>query len=169
MCGRPLGMEPLFPRGDPRYFRFAYFAYAPSVDCRHHLPYPTSEMGPLLVARVLTPVFGLRGQLNLIALGVLMCVLASVGIASLVVGLRVRLWAHVLLAAAIWVIMADATFFDVFASPFEEPAALVGLLLVSAGLVYLGRGKRLAIVGLFLAGSGGFLAILSKEQYLISL
>ena len=61
MCGRPLGMEPLFPRGDPRFFRFAYFAYASSAACHHHLPYPTSELGPLLVARVLTPVFGLCG------------------------------------------------------------------------------------------------------------
>ncbi|MGN6680776.1 MAG: glycan biosynthesis hexose transferase WsfD, partial [Streptosporangiaceae bacterium] len=119
MCGRPpLGMEPLFPRGDPRYFRFAYFAYASSRTCRHHLPYPTSELGPLLAARALTPVFGLRGQLNLIALGVLMCVLASVAIASLVIGLRIRLWAQVILAAVIWVIVADAAFFDVFASPF---------------------------------------------------
>jgi hypothetical protein len=168
MCGRPpLGMEPLFPRGDPRYFRFAYFAYASSGACRHHLPYPTSELGPLLAARALTPVFGLRGQLNLIALGVLMCVLASVAIASLVIGLRIRLWAQVILAAVIWVIVADAAFFDVFASPFEEPAALIGLLLVAAGLVYTGRGKRPTIVGLVLAGSGGFLAILSKEQYLI--
>jgi hypothetical protein len=167
MCGRFLGMEPVFPHSDPRYFRFAYFAYAPSVQCRHHLPYPTSELAPLLIARVLTPVFGLRGQLNLIALGVLMCALASVGIASLVIGLRIRLWAQVLLAAVIWVIVADAAFFDVFASPFEEPAALIGLLLVAAGIVYLGRGKRLTIVGLVLAGSGGCLAILSKEQYLI--
>ncbi len=167
MCGRPLGMGPVFPRQDPRYFRFAYFQYASSPACHHHLPYPTSEMGPLLVARVLTPVFGLRGQLNLIALGVVMCVLASVGIASLVTGLRMRLWAQVLLAGVIWVIIADAAFFDVFAAPFEEPAALVGLLLVAAGLVYLGRDKRATIFGLVLAGSGGLLAILSKEQYLI--
>lgn len=167
MCGRLLGMEPVFPHGDPRFFRYAYFQYASSAMCHHRLPYPTSELGPLLAARVLTPVFGLPGQLNLIALGVLMCVLASVGIASLATGLRMRPWAQVLLAAAVWVIIADAAFFDVFASPFEEPAALVGLLLVAAGLVYLGRDKRATTCGLVLAGTGGFLAILSKEQYLI--
>jgi hypothetical protein len=167
MCGRPLGMEPVFPHGDPRFFRYAYFQYASSPLCHHRLPYPTSELGPLLAARVLTPVFGLPGQLNLIALGLLMCALASVGIASLATGLRMRLRAQVLMAAAIWVIIADAAFFDVFAGPFEEPAALAGLLLVAAGLVYLGRDKRATIFGLVLAGSGGFLAILSKEQYLI--
>jgi hypothetical protein len=167
MCGRPLSMSPLFPHGDPRYFRYAYFPYASIGHCQGHLPYPSSEVAPLLVARALTPVLGLRGQLNLIALGVLICALAAVGIASLVTGLRIRLWAQLLIAAAIWLIMADAAFFDVFASPFEEPAVLVGLLLVAAGLVYLGRSARATAWGLILAGTGGILAILSKEQYLI--
>jgi hypothetical protein len=167
MCGRPLSMSPVFPHGDPRFFRFAYFQYAAIGDCHGHLPYPSSEIAPLLVARALTPVLGLRGQLNLIALGVLMCALAAVGIASLVTGLRIRLWAQLLIAAVIWVIMADAAFFDVFASPFEEPAVLAGLLLVAAGLVHLGRSGRATAWGLILAGTGGVLAILSKEQYLI--
>jgi hypothetical protein len=167
MCGLPLGMSPVYPRRDPRFFRYAYFQYASSPVCHHHLPYPTSEMGPLLISRLLTPVFGLSGQLNLIALGVLMSAVAAFGIATLVTGLRIRLWARVLLAACFWVVIADAAFFDVFASPFEEPAALTGLLLVAAGLVYLGRDKRATAFGLVVAGSGGFLVILSKEQYLI--
>ena len=53
------------------------------------------------------------------------------------------------------------------AGPFSEPAALIGLLLVAAGVVYLGRGWSATLRGLALAGSGGFLAILSKEQYLV--
>jgi hypothetical protein len=167
MCGRPLGMAPAYNHHYPRYFRFAYFRYAVSAVCRHHLPYPTSELVPLVISRALTPVFGLPGQLNLVALGILMCTLASVGIASLAVGLRIRLWARVLLAVSVWVIMADAAFFDVFASPFEEPATLVGLLLLVAGLVWLGRSKRETIIGLLLCLSGGFLAIVSKEQYLV--
>jgi hypothetical protein len=166
MCGRGLGLNPVVPHGDPRFFRFIYFQYAPSPACGHSLPYPTSELVPLELARFLTPVFGLPGTLNLIALGVLMCVIASVGVASLATGLRMRLWAQLLVAAAAWLIIADAAFFDVFAGPFEEPAALTGLLLVAAGIVYLGRGWRATVFGLVLAGSGGFLAILSKEQYL---
>ena len=47
------------------------------------------------------------------------------------------------------------------------PGALVGLLLVAAGVLYLGRGWHSTVNGLILAGSGGFLAILSKEQYLV--
>lgn len=167
MCGFPLHMGPVYNHHLPRYFRFAYFPYAATPKCAGHLPYPTSEMAPLVIARLLTPVFGLPGQLNLIALGILMSALASVGIASLVTGLRIRLWAQVLLAASIWVIVADSAFFDVFASPFEEPAMIVGLLLLAAGLVYLGRGRREGVAGLVLAGAGGLLAIVSKEQYLI--
>jgi hypothetical protein len=167
MCGRGLHLGPVVPGGDPRFFRFAYFAYAPSASCNRLPTYPSSELVPLEVARLLTPVFRLPGTLNLIALGVLMCLLTAVGIASLATGLRLPLWGQLLVAAAVWLIMADAAFFDVDASPFSEPAALVGLLLVAAGLVYLGRGWRETLFGLALAGPGGFLAILSKEQYLI--
>jgi hypothetical protein len=167
MCGRGLHLGPVVPSGDPRFFRFAYFAYAPSPSCNKLPTYPSSELLPLEVARLLTPVLRLPGTLNLIALGLLMCLLTAVGIASLATGLRLPLWAQLLVAAAVWLIMADAAFFDTDASPFSEPAALVGLLLVAAGIVYLGRGWRETLAGLALAGPGGFLAILSKEQYLI--
>ena len=164
MCG--LGLGPVTGH-HPRFFRFAYFEYVTRQRCAGRVPYPSSELVPLEIGRLLTPVLGLSGDLNLIAVGVLWCALASVAIASLAVGLRIRLWAQLLVAAACWLIIADAAFFDVFAGPFSEPAALVGLLLVAAGLVYLGRGWRLTVFGLILAGSGGFLAILSKEQYLV--
>ena len=164
MCG--LGLGPITGH-HPRFFRFAYFEYVTKQSCEGRVPYPSSELVPLEIGRVLTPVFGLSGTLNLIAVGVLWCALASVAIASLAVGLRIRLWAQLLVAAACWLIIADAAFFDVFAGPFSEPAALVGLMLVAAGVVYLGRGWRPTVFGLILAGSGGFLAILSKEQYLV--
>jgi len=164
MCG--LGVGPV-THGYPRYFRYAYFEYVPKAACDARVPYPSSELVPVVITRALTPLLALSGALNLLALGLLMCVIASAGIASLAVGLRVRLWAQLLVAAVIWLILADAAFFDVFASPFSEPAALVGLLLVAAGVLYLGRGWQSTVTGLILAGSGGFLAILSKEQYLI--
>jgi hypothetical protein len=164
MCG--LGLSPV-THGYPRFFRYIYFEYIPSASCNGRAPYPSSELVPLVMARLLTPVFGLPGTLNLIALGVLFCVIASAAIASLAVGLRIRLWAQLLVAAAVWLIMADAAFFDVYASPFGEPAALVGLLLVAAGVVFLGRGGHATAFGLVLAGAGGFLALWSKEQYLV--
>ncbi|MCW2909455.1 MAG: hypothetical protein JWL68_4244 [Actinomycetia bacterium] len=164
LCG--LGLGPL-TGNHPRFFRFSYFEYVPKQKCAGRVPYPSSELVPLTLGRLLTPVLGLSGTLNLIAVAVVMCALVSVAIASLAVGLRIRLWAQLLVAAACWLIIADAAFFDVFAGPFSEPGALVGLLLVAAGLVYLGRGWRLTVFGLILAGSGGFLAVLSKEQYVV--
>ena len=160
-----LGVEPA-TRGYSRWFQYAYFEFVPSAGCGHFPRYPSSQLVPLELARVLTWVTGLPGTLNLIALGVLTCVIASFGIVSLAAGLRLRLWAQLAVAAVAWLIMADAAFFDVYASPFSEPAALIGLLLVAAGVVYLGRGWRETVFGLVLAGSGGLLAILAKEQYL---
>lgn len=64
------------------------------MACDGRPRYWSSELVPLAVAKLLTPVFGLPGALNLIALGILFCVIASAGIASLAVGLRVRLWAQ---------------------------------------------------------------------------
>jgi hypothetical protein len=163
MCG--LGVGPV-THGHPRWFRYAYFEYVPHTACAHIPFYPSSEIVPLGIARLLTPVLGLSGTLNLIALGLLYCVIAAFGIASLAAGLRVRAWAQLAVAAAAWLIVADAAFFDVYASPFSEPAALIGLLLVAAGVLYLGRGWQETAYGLALAGSGGFLAIMAKEQYL---
>jgi hypothetical protein len=164
MCG--LGVGPLVSPGHARWFRYAYFDFVPHA-CAGITPYLSSQLVPLEAARLLTPLLGLPGTVNLIALGLLTCVIVSFGIASLATGLRLRPWAQLAVAAALWLIMADAAFFDVYASPFSEPAALIGLLLVAAGVVYLGRSRRATAFGLIVAGAGGFLAILSKEQYLI--
>jgi len=154
--------------GPPQWFRYAYFEFAPwAAGCAQAGRYPSSQLVPLELARILTWVLGLPGTVNLIALGLLTCVIVSFGIASLATGLRLRIWAQLAVAAVAWLIMADAAFFDVYASPFSEPAALTGLLLVAAGVVYLGKGWRETVFGLTLAGSGGFLAILAKQQYLI--
>ncbi len=162
-----LGVRAVVPPGYARFYSYAYFEYAPYHGCARHPTYPSSQLVPLELARLLTPVLGLSGTLNLIALGLLSCVVVSFGIASLATGLRLRPWAQLAVAACVWLIMADAAFFDVYASPFGEPAALIGLLLVAAGVVYLGRGTRETVFGLVLAGSGGLLAALAKEQYLV--
>ena len=65
MCG--LGVGPV-TRGFPRYYRFAYFEYVPKVACDGRVPYPSSELVPLVITRVLTPLLALSGALNLVAL-----------------------------------------------------------------------------------------------------
>jgi hypothetical protein len=151
--------------GFPRWASYSYFQLAPSASCAKLGFYPTSQLVLMAVTRVLTPLTGLPGTANLIVLGLLTCVIVSFGIATLVTGLRLRLWAQLAIAAAAWLIMADSAFFDLYASPFTEPAVLIGLLLVAAGLVHLGRDWPHSLFGLLLAGVGGLFAILAKEQY----
>src|SRR5258708_10110788 len=83
-CG--LGLRPV-THGHPRYFRFAYFEYISRSSCAGRAPYPSSELLPMELTRLLTPGFRLPGALNLITLGVLLCVLPSHSIASLATGL----------------------------------------------------------------------------------
>ncbi len=104
MCG--LGLGPVTGH-HPRFFRFSYFQYVPKHECAGRVPYPSSELFPLVLGRLLTPVLGLSGTLNLIAVAVVLCALVSVAIASLAVGLRIRLWAQLLVAAACWLIIWD--------------------------------------------------------------
>jgi hypothetical protein len=162
MCG--FGVQPV-TGGRPPLDKYAFFRFHPANCAGEHL-YPSSQHILLLGAQWLTPLLGLPGRINLIALGLLTSAVASFGIASLVMGLRLNLWARLGLAAALWLIMADAAFFDALASPLSEGATLTGLLLIAAGLVYLGRSWPATAFGLLLTGTGSYLAILSKEQYL---
>jgi hypothetical protein len=163
MCG--LGVAPV-TGGSERYDGYAYFRYALSPgNCAHASLYSSSQHVLLVAARWLTPILGLKGVVNLIALGVLTCALASVGIASLACGLAPAIRSRLTVAAALWLVMADAVFFDTFASPYSEGATLTGLLLVTAGLVYVGRGGLASAAGIVLAGAGGYLVVLSKEEY----
>ena len=163
MCG--LGVSPV-TGGNERYDGYAYFRYALSPgNCAHASLYSSSQHVLLVAARWLTPVLGLKGAVSLIALGVLTCALASVGIASLACGLAPAIRSRLTVAAALWLVMADAVFFDTFASPYSEGATLTGLLLVTAGLVYVGRGGLASAAGIVLAGAGGYLVVLSKEEY----
>jgi hypothetical protein len=151
--------------GHPRWFSYAYFRFDRSARCARHPLYPSSQHFLLDAARWLTPLLGLPGIINLITLGLLTGAIIAFGIASLAIGLRLPLRAQLVIATAMWLVMADAAFFGVYASPFSEGATLTGLLLVAAGAVYLARGWPAAAFGLALAGTGGALAIGSKEQY----
>jgi hypothetical protein len=163
MCG--LGVGPV-TAGHARYDAYAYFVFDHARSCPSADVYPSSEHLLLVAARWLTSVLGLPGQVNLIALGLITCAIAAAGIASLAAGLQVSVRAQVLTAVALWLVMADAAFFDTYASPFSEGATLIGLLLVAAGAVYLGRGPAATAAALLLTGAGGYLAAESKEQYL---
>jgi hypothetical protein len=163
MCG--LGVAPV-TGGHSRYDAYAFFRYALSPGACAQAGYDSSQHGLLVLARWLTPVLGLSGQVSLIALGMVICVLAAAGIAALACGLAPTLRSRLVVGGLLWLVMADAAFFDAYASPYSEGATLLGLLLLCAGLVYLGRGGLASAAGVVLAGAGGYLTIMSKEQYL---
>jgi hypothetical protein len=163
MCG--LGIAPV-TGGYPRYDGFAYFTFSPSSSCANADVYSSSEHGLLVLAKWLTPVVGVSGTVSLVALGLVICAIQSAGIASLACGLRLGLRGTLIVAAVVWLVMADAAFFDTYAAPFSEGATLTGLLLVAAGVLYLSRGSAGLAFGLLLGGTGGYLTSLSKEQYL---
>jgi hypothetical protein len=163
MCG--LGVAPV-TGGFSRYSGFAFFTYAPSTTCSGASVYASSQHLLLVAARALTPLLGLSGTVSLIALGIVTCALQSAGIASMACGLRLSMRNTLLVAVALWLVLADAAFFDTYASPYSEGATLTGLVLVAAGVLYLRRRPLGLAFGLLLCGTGGYLAILSKEQYL---
>ncbi len=162
MCA--FGLGPV-TGGHARYLAYAYFSYVRSPRCAGTATYLSSEHLLLIAAHWLTPVLGLSGVINLIALGVVSCVLVSAGIASMALTLASTVRGQIALAGALWLVMADATFFDVFASPYSEGAMLAGLLLVAAGVVRLSRSGGGYALGLLLAALGGFGVIWSKQQY----
>ena len=164
MCA--FGLAPV-THSYPRYDSYAYFSFDPSKSCVGVSTYSSSQHLLLALAQWLTPVLGLSGRLNLIALGLVTCAIQSAGIACLACGLRFGLRGRLIVAAAAWLIMADAAFFGTYASPLSEGATLTGLLLVAAGVLYLGRSGPPFLLGVLLAGAGGYLAIMSKEQYLL--
>jgi hypothetical protein len=164
MCA--FGVAPVTGRY-PRYDSYAYFTFDPSRSCAGASTYSSSQHLLLALARWLTPILGLPGTLNLIALGLIICAIQSAGIASLACGLRVGLAGRLAVGAAAWLIMADAAFFGTYASPLSEGATLTGLLLVAAGVLYLGRKGPSFLLGLLLSGTGAYLAIMSKEQYIL--
>ena len=131
MCG--LGVAPV-TGGHVRYDAYAYFRYAVSRSaCAHASVYQSSQHLLLVAAQWLTPVLGLSGKVNLIALGVLTCALASAAIASIACGFGVSVRSRLVVAGVLWLVLADAAFFDTFASPYSEGATLTGLVLVAAG------------------------------------
>ncbi|WP_055495743.1 hypothetical protein [Streptomyces sp. TP-A0356] len=94
------------------------------------------------------------------------CLIASSVLAFLTMALRLPLVARIAVAGGVWLIVADAAYFDYFASPLSEPAGLLGILLVLAGIAFLGRGLTAGVLGLALVVGGGLLAVGAKTQLL---
>jgi hypothetical protein len=93
--------------GHARFVSYAYFTFDTGSWCGSFRGYPTSQHLLVVLARWLTPLLGLPGTVSLIALGLITCALQSAGIASLACGLRLPLTNTLLVAAALWLVVAS--------------------------------------------------------------
>lgn len=148
--------------------RTGYFNYVPfryDVDratCAAEAElYTTTQSWLLPPARFLTGVLGLPGELNLIALAVLHLAILAALVAVVVVAVPASAGARVVLASALTLLVGDAAFAGYWASPYSEPAALIGLLGVVAGILV---GARRWAAGLALLTVAGIVLVGAKTQ-----
>jgi hypothetical protein len=155
--------------GYPRFFSFllAELQPHPAQCAQNVVPYWTSQTLLFEVARPLTRLLGLRGEVNLLAVGLVCCVIASFAIAVMTVVLRLSVAARLAVAALVWLIVADVSYFDYFPSPLGEGIGILGLLLICAGIPLLGRGYLAGLPGLVLVAGGGMLTVGAKTQLLV--
>ena len=147
-------------------FEFVAFHYPPAKRCG--LTYPSTQLLLDRMAKWLGSALGGSG-LNLVDLGLLCSVIASAGITMIAFAVRLPLastcWGRrIVLAALLWLVVADSAFFGYFASVYSEAAALLGILLLVAGYLMLHRNRWWPVAGGALVAGGGVLATGAKVQ-----
>lgn len=142
--------QPLWAFTTPHYDAHVWYGEACSASGSGQ-GYLSTEYFPLWIAKALTGFVGLPGALDLRMLGVVFTAVFAVAIAWIVHELTGPRWLRIVVASGIGLATCDSAIAPYFDSPFSEPAALIGmLLLVPALLRLLGhdryRGTDLAIV-----------------------
>jgi hypothetical protein len=163
MC--PIGGATDVPPAGADFFSFARF-FVPSLPpgsvCG---PYRTTQDLQLrITAWVHRHVLGLAGAIDMREVMVEDCVLVGIALGALTALLaRAATWVRLVVPVAAFLVLADATFADYAASPYSEPAALIGLVCVaiSAVVVMSGHRRRLALP---LVTLGAVLAVGAKAQ-----
>lgn len=135
------------------FVRFHYAILSHHTRC---IDYPTTQYLQLrLTSWVHRHLLGLSGAIDTRELMVEYCLLVGVVIAVMAWLLRpVRLPLRIGLLAALFVVLADATFADYAGSPYSETTALYGLLVVAvAGVIAVAHGQNRGRVIAFLVAS----------------
>ncbi|GAB3452112.1 glycan biosynthesis hexose transferase WsfD [Actinophytocola sediminis] len=141
------------------FVRFAYAELPIDAPCP---AYRTSQYLQLRLSSWLHDLLGLPGALDMRLVIVQDCVLAGVAVGTMVWLLRrTRWWVRVGVPAALFLVLADATFAGHAASPFSEPAAFIGLVTVAlAGVAAVGGTRRRT--AFLIATAGAALAVSAK-------
>ncbi len=101
--------------------------------------YRTSEIALLSLAKILTPVLGLPGALDLRALGVIFAVFTGLCVGALVLALPGVLLLRVGVASLVGLLAADSAVAQYFISPYSEAAGLIALIALCPALLLLWR------------------------------
>jgi hypothetical protein len=104
--------------------------------------YRSSELALLGIAKLLTPLLGLPGALDLRALGVVFAVLTGAVVAALVATLPGGLLLRAGVASLVGLLAADSAVAQYFISPYSEGAGLLGLIALCPALLLLWRRGR---------------------------
>jgi len=151
--------QPVWAYLTPRYDAYTWYGESCSAGGTGQ-PYLSTEYFPLWLAKVLTHLYGLPGALDLRMLGLVFAVGVAVAVGWTVRELPGPTWARVLIASGIGLAAVDSAIAPYFVSPFSEPAALLGLLLLIPALLRLlsrerFRGGDLALVAAITAWTIG--------------
>lgn len=131
-------------------------------------PYYSSHLGLLRVAALLTRPLGLPGDLDLRALAVVGALVVAVAVGWLFHELRGPLVGRLLVVALVAVLGADSGIAVYFVSPYAEPGALLGILLLCPAVLHLLHGERFTVTALAaVAGIAGF--VLTTKTQMVSL
>lgn len=149
------------PPGSER-FDFAHFIYpalSPGAACAG---YPSSQLLQLRLTAWAHDLLGRPGVIDMRLVVLQDCLLVGLAIGTTVWLLRrARWWARVVVPAALFLVLADATFAGYAASPFGEPAAFIGLVTVALAGVAVVSGERRRTAFL-IATAGAVLAVSAK-------
>ena len=134
------------------YFVRFWYPYTPHLtDCGN---YPTTQTPVVWVTSVIhRHILGLSGVIDLRELAVEYCLLVGVMVALAAHLLRaIRPLPRAALLAGLFLVLSEAVFADYAASPYSEPAALDGLLVVAvAGLAFVAGNRSRYRKAAFLA------------------
>lgn len=169
LCG--LGLAKQYPWASDSFFTHATFTWVPHTYYGETCgivgtgqPYASSQLLLLRLARLLTGPLGLPGALDTRALAVVSAVIIGVAIALFVLVLPGALWLRVLLSSGVGLVVADGGFAGYFASPYAEPAGLLGLLFLCVGLLWLWRSPAITLPRLLLVGAAALFTLTAKTQ-----
>jgi hypothetical protein len=149
------------PAGSARW-DFVRFVYTELPEDTRCLPYRTSQYLQLELSTWIHDLLGLPGVLDMRVVVVQDCLLAGAAVGALVWLLRgARWWERIAVPAALFLVLADATFAGYAASPFSEPVAFIGLLVFAlAGVAAVGGEHRRT--AFLVATAGAALAVTAK-------